>query len=76
MAWRAQRDAGGAQALARPTGRPKADPRDRAIAALESENARLAAELDKARVVIEVQGKLSALLDQFATGNANTTATS
>jgi len=32
-AWRAQRDAGGKQALARPTGRPKADPRDKQMAA-------------------------------------------
>jgi transposase len=74
--WRAQRDAGGAAALARPTGRPTADARDKQIAKLEAENARLATELDKARTVIEVQGKLSALLDQFAAGSASTTATS
>jgi transposase len=76
VAWRAQRDAGGAEALARPTGRPKADPRDKAIARLEGEVARLSGELDTARTVIEVQGKLSALLDQFAAGSASTTATS
>jgi transposase-like protein len=75
-AWRTQRDAGAVQALARPTGRPRADPRDRQIAKLEGEVARLAGELDTARTVIEVQGKLSALLDQFATGSASTTATS
>ena len=74
-AWRSQRDAGGAEALARPTGRPKADPRDKQIATLEAQNTRLAAELDRARTVIEVQGKLSALLDQFAAGSASTTAT-
>nr|WTB31416.1 hypothetical protein OG781_19705 [Streptomyces sp. NBC_00830] len=32
--------------------------------------ARLEAELGKARTVIEVQGKLSALLDQLATDSA------
>jgi len=73
-AWRAQRDAGAEQALARPTGRPKADPRDKQIATLEADNARLSAALDKARTVIEVQGKLSALLDQFAAGSASATA--
>jgi transposase-like protein len=75
-AWRTQRDAGGEQALARPTGRPKADPRDKQIAALQAQVIRLSGELDKARTVIEVQGKLSALLDQFAAGSADTTATS
>ncbi len=74
-AWRSQRDAGAEEALARPAGRPRADPRDRQIAALETQVARLSAELDTARVVIEVQGKLSALLDQFAAGSAGTTAT-
>jgi transposase len=39
---------------------------------LRRENERLAAELDKARKVIEVQGKLSALLDQFASDSAPT----
>ncbi|MBN0049133.1 hypothetical protein JS756_34675 [Streptomyces actuosus] len=34
---------------------------------------RLETELGKARTVIEVQGKLSALLDQLATGSADTT---
>ncbi|MET7544130.1 hypothetical protein, partial [Streptomyces sp. NPDC005507] len=53
-------------------GRPKADPRDKEIARLEAENAKLQAELGKARTVIEVQSKLSALLDQFATDSATT----
>lgn len=75
-AWRAQRDAGAVQALARPTGRPRTDPRDKQIARLEGEVARLSGELDTARTVIEVQGKLSALLDQFAAGSAGTTARS
>ena len=67
--WRKQRDTGGLPALQRPVGRPKADPRDRRIATLEAENARLVGELVKARTVIEVQGKLSALLDQLATSS-------
>ena len=37
------------------------------VARLRRENQRLASELDKARKVIEVQGKLSALLEQLAT---------
>jgi transposase len=66
-AWRIQRDQGVRAALARPAGRPPADPRDKEIARLRQENARLAAELGKARKVIDVQGKLSALLGQLAT---------
>ena len=66
-AWRLQRDQGARAALAKPSGRPAADPRDRENAKLCKENERLTAELDKARKVIEVQGKLSALLGQLAT---------
>jgi transposase len=66
-AWRLQRDQGVKEALARPAGRPPADPRDRENARLRQENERLQAELSKARKVIEVQGKLSALLGQLAT---------
>lgn len=66
-AWRQQRDAGARAALARPAGRPPLDARDRENARLRRENERLQAELDKARKVIEVQGKLSALLGQLAT---------
>ena len=66
-AWREQRDQGGLEALGKPAGRPAADARDRELARLRRENERLAAQLDKARTVIEVQGKLSALLDQLAT---------
>jgi transposase len=72
-AWREQRDRGAEQALAAQAGRPKADPRDKEIAKLQAENARLRQELGKARTVIDVQGKLSALLDQFATDSATTT---
>lgn len=66
-AWKHQRDAGAREALAKPAGRPKADPVERDNARLRRENERLQAELDKARKVIEVQGKLSALLGQLAT---------
>jgi transposase len=69
--WRKQRDAGPSEALERPVGRPKADPRDRQIAKLQAENARLEAELATTRTVVEVQGKLSALLDQLATSGPN-----
>jgi transposase len=65
--WRKQRDRGALQALAKPAGRQPADPRDQQVARLGKENQRLAGELDKARKVIEVQGKLSALLEQLAT---------
>ena len=72
-AWRIQRDQGALQALAKPAGRPAADPRDRENARLRKENERLQAELDKARRVIEVQGKLSALLGQLATDSPTST---
>jgi transposase len=68
--WRIQRDQGALAALAKPTGRPQADPRERDNVKLRKENERLRAELDKARKVIEVQGKLSALLGQLASGSA------
>src|SRR5216117_2173713 len=64
---RKQRDRGALQALAKPAGRPLADPRDQQVARLRKQNERLQAELAKARKVIEVQGKLSALLEQLAT---------
>ena len=66
-AWRQQRDQGALQALAKPSGRPSVDPADRDNVRLRKENERLRAELDRARRLIEVQGKLSALLEQLAT---------
>jgi len=66
-AWRRQRDDGALEALAKPAGRQPADPRDREVVRLHKENDRLSAELGKARKVIEIQGKLSALLEQLAT---------
>jgi transposase len=68
--WRKQRDRGALQALGTPSGRPPVDPVERENARLRRETQRLAGELDKARRVIEVQGKLSALLEQLATDSA------
>ncbi len=68
--WRKQRDRGAIKALAKPSGRPPADPLEREVARLRRKVDRLEGELDKARKVIEVQGKLSALLEQFATDSA------
>jgi len=45
-AWRQQRDQGALAALAKPAGRPQADPRDRENTQLRKENERLQAELD------------------------------
>ena len=66
-AWRLQRDQGALQALAKPAGRPQTDPVDRENARLCKDNERLRGQLDRARRVIEVQGKLSELLGQLAT---------
>jgi hypothetical protein len=66
-AWKTQRDQAVKAALARPVGRPPADRRDKEIAQLRRENERLAAELGKARKVIDIQGKLSSLLGELAT---------
>ena len=65
--WRRQRDQGAEEALARPAGRQAADPRDKEIARLKKEKEKLEGDLTKARKVIEVQGKLSALLEELAT---------
>jgi transposase-like protein len=70
--WRKQRDRGALAELARPSGRPAADPKDAEIARLKRRVERAEAELETARKVIEVQGKLSALLEQLATDSAQT----
>jgi transposase-like protein len=67
VTWRRQRHQGADAALARPAGRQKADPRDREIVRLKREVDRLGNELDKSRQVVEIQKKLSALLEQLAT---------
>jgi len=63
--WRRARKDGALEALQRPRGRPKADPRDVQIAALKRRAERAEAELVKARKVIEVQGNVSALLGEL-----------
>jgi transposase-like protein len=68
--WRKQRDRGALAELARPAGRQPVSPLERENLRLWRENERLAADLDMARQVIEVQGKLSALLGQLATDSA------
>jgi transposase-like protein len=71
--WRKQRDRGALTELAKPSGRPGADPRDKEIARLRRRSEHLEGELSKAKKVIEVQGKLSALLEQLATDSADET---
>ena len=68
--WRRQREEGALQGLGGSRGRPSADQRERELARLRQENARLQSDLTKARRVIDVQRKLSALLEQLATGSA------
>ncbi len=69
-AWRDQRDSGALQGLARSSGLAPADPAQREAARLRKDNQRLSAELDRARKVIEVQSKLSALLGTLATDSS------
>jgi transposase len=63
--WRKQRKAGALKELGRPRGRKPADRRDAEIAGLQRRLERSEAELAKARKVIEIQGNLSALLEQM-----------
>src|SRR6266545_2538374 len=63
--WRKQRDAGALRELGRPRGRKPADRRDAEIAELQRRLERSECELAKARKVIEIQGNLSALLEQM-----------
>ena len=63
--WRRARDAGALEALERPRGRPRADPREAEIEALRRRAERAEAELAKARHVIWVQGNVSALLGEL-----------
>jgi transposase len=66
-AWKKQRDQAVKEALARPAGRPPADTRDKELARLRQRVAHLEGELGKARKVIDIQEKLSALLGELAT---------
>src|SRR4051794_14099410 len=63
--WRKQRRDGALKELGRPRGRKPADRRDREIAELRRRAERAEAELQKAKTVIEIQGNVSALLEQM-----------
>ena len=63
--WRKQRKAGALKELGRPRGRKPVDRRDEEIAAMRRRAERAEAELAKARKVIEIQGNVSALLEQM-----------
>src|ERR1035438_4121987 len=63
--WRKQRKDGALKELGRPRGRKPADRRDQEIADLQRRLERSESELSKARKVIEIQGNLSALLEQM-----------
>ena len=69
-AWRDQREKGVLVAWARPAGAPPASVAEKDAARLRRENLRLSGELDTARQVISIQGKLSALLDQLSTNSS------
>ena len=63
--WRKQRRDGALKELGRPRGRKPADKRDAEIAAVTRRAERAEAELAKAKKVIEIQGNLSALLEEM-----------
>jgi hypothetical protein len=63
--WRKQQRDGALKELGRPRGRKPADRRDREIAELTGRAERAEAELEKAKRVVEIQGNLSALLEQM-----------
>jgi transposase len=64
-AWRKQRKAGALKELGKPRGRKPVDRRDRELAELRRRAERAEAELAKAKKVIEIQGNVSALLEQM-----------
>jgi transposase len=63
--WRKQRKDGALKELGKPRGRKPADTRDAQIATLTRKLERAEGELGKAQKVIEIQGKLSALLEEM-----------
>ena len=64
-AWRKQRKNGALKELGKPRGRKPADRRGRELVELRRRAERAEAELQKARKVIEIQGNVSALLEQM-----------
>lgn len=73
--WTRQRDAGALNALAaKPSGpKPAKSDSDRRAEKLEAENARLVAELAKARQANEVLGKLAEFLELLSNNSGNDT---
>lgn len=63
--WRKQRKDGALKELGKPRGRKPADKRDGEVAQLKRKLERAEAELAKARRVIEIQGNVSALLEEM-----------
>lgn len=63
--WRKQRKDGALKELGQPRGRKPADKRDAQISSLTRRAERAEAELVKARRVIEIQGNVSALLEEM-----------
>ncbi|MEX5637574.1 transposase [Parafrankia sp. FMc2] len=66
--WRKAREAGSLAGLSKPKGRPPTDERDRELEKLRAEKERLEKELAQARFVIDVQGKVSNLLETLSEG--------
>jgi transposase-like protein len=66
-AWRRQRDRGALEGLAQPRGRPKRHPLEAENKGLRLRAQHAEEELAKALKVIEVQGKVSALLGELLT---------
>jgi len=71
--WRRQRDRGALEGLAARRGRKPRHPAEAEVARLQKQNERLQRELEKARVVIDVQRKVSALLEAVGTESAEAT---
>jgi transposase-like protein len=63
--WRKQRDAGALKELGKPRGRKPVDRRDEEIAKLTRKLERSEAELAKMKRVVEIQGNVSALLEEM-----------
>ncbi len=61
--WRRARDRGALEALDRPRGRPRPDPLTKEVDRLQRENSRLSGRLATAERIIEIQSKVSELLD-------------
>ena len=63
--WRKQRKEGAMKELGQPRGRKPVDRRDQEIAALKRRLERSEAELAKMKRVVEIQGNVSALLEEM-----------